>query len=399
MKTIPTKPQGSRLKMVWITLLLGATALVAACGGGGGGDFAAVGSGGTGAVAQGPISGFGSVIVNGVRFDDNGATVTIDDNGGLSNQLKLGMMVEIEGTSGSTATTGTATSITAFSHVQGPISAPPVTTSDPKVGTLTVLGITVSINASTIFENVSGIAALAQNDVIEVYGLVNGADGLTATRIEKKTTTEVRTVGTVQALDTVAKTFTLHNITVNYTSAQLDNLSAGLANGTVVRVKGTLSNSTTIAATRVKAVNLTPVVKEGQKVEIEGLVANFVSIANFEVQGLKVDASKVSPAVSVSNGVRVEVEGTVTNGVLVATKVELKNEGVEAEVELFGTVAGLNATAQTFTLRSGTVTVHWSGTTIFESPLTAGTLDGKSVEVKGNVVNGIVEATRIKINS
>jgi hypothetical protein len=396
MKTMQTKPQGSRLKMLGISLLFGAAALVTACGGGGGGGVASVGSGGTGAVAQGPISGFGSVIVNGVRFDDNGATVTIDDNGGLSNQLKLGMMVEIEGTSGSSATTGTASSITAFSHVQGPISAPPVTTADPKVGTLTVLGITVSVNATTIFENVSGIGALAQNDVIEVYGLVNGTDGLTATRIEKKTTTEVRTVGTVQALDTTAKTFTLHGITVNYSGA--DSQSIIPTPNAVVRVKGTLSSGT-IIATRVKSVNLTPVVKEAQHVELEGLVANFVSIANFEVQGLKVDASKVSPTVSVSNGVRVEVEGTVTNGVLVATKVELKNESVEAEIELFGTVGGLNAAAQTFTMRSGAVTVHWSSATVFESPLTATTLDGRAVEVKGNVVSGVVEATRIKINT
>ena len=45
-----------------------------ACGGSGGVD-----SGGTGSFASGPISGFGSVIVNGVHFDDAGATVSDDD--------------------------------------------------------------------------------------------------------------------------------------------------------------------------------------------------------------------------------------------------------------------------------------------------------------------------------
>jgi hypothetical protein len=395
MKTMQTKSQDSRLKMLGISLLFGTAALLAACGGGGSGtdSTAAIGSGGTAAAAQGPISGFGSVIVNGVRFDDNGASVTIDDNGGLSNQLKLGMMVQIEGTSGATATTGTASSITAFSHIQGPISA-----RDTTAGTVTVLGVTVTLKTSTIFENATGIADLLVGDVIEVYGLVNGADGLTATRVEEKTgTAEVRSVGAVKALDTVAKTFQLHGITVNYGGA--DSQSIIPTPDAVVRVKGTLSSGT-IVATRVKAVNLTPVIKEAQHVELEGLASN-VSGTNFEVQGLKVDASKISPTVSVSNGVRVEVEGTVTNGVLVATKVELKNEGVEAEIQLFGTVGGLNAAAQTFTMSSGTVTVHWTtGSTEFLSPLTEAALaNNLKVEVKGIVANGRVEASRIKLDN
>ena len=54
-------------------LLLAAFALLTGCGGGGGVD-----SGGTGvtpSVSAGPITGFGSVIVAGVRFDDSTATV------------------------------------------------------------------------------------------------------------------------------------------------------------------------------------------------------------------------------------------------------------------------------------------------------------------------------------
>jgi len=54
------------------SLLAACAALAASCGGG-------VDSGGTGApissYASGPITGFGSVIVNGVRFDDRSATV------------------------------------------------------------------------------------------------------------------------------------------------------------------------------------------------------------------------------------------------------------------------------------------------------------------------------------
>ncbi|MFD2452572.1 hypothetical protein [Ideonella paludis] len=51
----------------------------------------------TGSFTSGAISGFGSIIVNGVRFDDSGAQVYDDDgNRRGSDDLKLGAHVEIE---------------------------------------------------------------------------------------------------------------------------------------------------------------------------------------------------------------------------------------------------------------------------------------------------------------
>ena len=49
------------------------------------------------AYAAGPVSGFGSVIVNGVRYDDSAALVQDDDGAPSSrDRLKLGWMVEVE---------------------------------------------------------------------------------------------------------------------------------------------------------------------------------------------------------------------------------------------------------------------------------------------------------------
>src|SRR3954451_20563004 len=77
--------------------LIGGVAALSGCGGGGDG-VASVGSGGTGSFSSGAITGFGSIIVNGVRFDDSQARIT-DDNGVLHNpgDLKLGMVVSITG--------------------------------------------------------------------------------------------------------------------------------------------------------------------------------------------------------------------------------------------------------------------------------------------------------------
>ena len=55
--------------------------LMAGCGGG-------VGTGGTGTYAAGPITGFGSVIVNDIRFDD-GAAMADDVPGGVYESVDI----------------------------------------------------------------------------------------------------------------------------------------------------------------------------------------------------------------------------------------------------------------------------------------------------------------------
>src|SRR4029077_17435106 len=67
--------------------------LAVACGGGGGGDMPPPNQ----AFTQGTIMGFGSIIVNGIRFDDSAAQVTDDDGQPHnSNELKLGMNVDAD---------------------------------------------------------------------------------------------------------------------------------------------------------------------------------------------------------------------------------------------------------------------------------------------------------------
>src|SRR5262245_13917335 len=75
-------------RWVW---LVAAVLLGLSCGGG-------VGTGGTGAFASGPITGFGSIIVNDVHFDESAAR--IDDDGGNGrdrSELHLGTVVEVQG--------------------------------------------------------------------------------------------------------------------------------------------------------------------------------------------------------------------------------------------------------------------------------------------------------------
>jgi hypothetical protein len=73
-------------------------AVLAACGGGGGSSTGTTGgTAGSAAYTSGAISGFGSVIVNGVRFDTSSVAVEDDDGASHSaDELRLGDSVEIE---------------------------------------------------------------------------------------------------------------------------------------------------------------------------------------------------------------------------------------------------------------------------------------------------------------
>lgn len=80
--------------------------------------LAAGGIGGTG-ISFGPITGFGSIFVNGVEFQTSGATIIIDGSPASEGDLKKGMVVTVQGTID--GDTGIATTILAESAVKGPV--------------------------------------------------------------------------------------------------------------------------------------------------------------------------------------------------------------------------------------------------------------------------------------
>lgn len=383
--------------------MLGAAVLVAACGGGGSGG---VDTGGTGAplsFSKGPISGFGSVIVNAVRFDDSDPNIVIVDADGNAlrrDDLKLGMVAEIDGdgiVAGSAGATSTAKAsrIRISSEIVGPVEG-----IDVARQTLTVLGQEVRVNSATAFDTAlpSQLASLENDDVVEVYALPDGVSGrYLATRIGLKTSaTRYRLRGVVASLITSARTFAIGNLTVSYAGLSSDPVPLGLANGRIVTLQlATTPVSGVWTALRIDDASATP--DDRSHARIEGLVTAVTSARAFTVDGVSVNASSAElPDGAVALGLRVEVEGALVGGVLVANKVEIEDESESAEVELIGSVSAVNTNANTFVLRG--FNVVYGNDVRFDDGREVNLIDNAQVEVRGTLAPDRISviATRIK---
>jgi len=411
-------PNPHSFRSAWRSLaatLIGAS-LAVGCGGGGGN--LGVDTGGTGAAAPlsfsaGRIAGFGSIIVNGVRFDDSTARVVDDD--GIAHgrgELKLGMQTQVQAgpvtTDAAGVATAKATTIEFGSQVRGLVQ-----TVDATGATLFVLGQRIKVDAATLFDGFSGgIGSVAPGNGVEVHAFFDHTTATyTATRIELKTSlVDYKVVGIVSALNTGAKTFLIGSTTVSYANVPVAALPA-LANGVVVRVhlQKVQQGTTWIAR---KLASDAPAVPEGAQTEVEGFITDFAGSGRFKVGGVAVDASapgvvfKSGSAAQLANGVRVEVEGISRAGVLTATLIHVKGNGGggggggrgdDQQFELHGAIESVNLSAQSFVLRGTTVTYD-SGTR-FDKGTAANLADERAtVEVKGvlSTAGNQLVAARIK---
>lgn len=478
-----------RLKTWTMTVTAAAvsTMILAACSGGGGGGSDSTTATATGSpTVSGTVTGFGSVIIDGVRVDDRGtaAGAETDDDKVVNVELKIGQSVEIQHDG-----TLKAKQIRVSPELKGAITA-----IDIASGTMTVLGTTVTINTDaatgpvTVFEAPYSFATATVGDGVEIHGVAKtdaaGKLVIQATRIEKEELGDTYKLrGNVTQLLTGATTFKLGEVTINYgkarvlptpatlfngadvtvsipstatfTGAAIDvtkvtvkdhreesrgqeaqlrgavsNILAGaqtfvmngltidasealferaasfadLSNGAYVRVKGLYQADGSVKA---KSVALRKIeIDEDGEVELHGSILDFVSVADFTVRGMKVDATGVAlddcPSGTVlKNDLQVKVEGMLAaDGSLKATEIECEEqEDGASTIEREGVAAVLPGQAMTFVLtgESG-ITVKWTDTTLFVSPLTEATLDNSEVEVEGVLSAGVLMASKIKLD-
>ena len=299
-----------------------AVLMLAACAGGGETGTGITPINGNGKdVSVGTITAFGSVWVNGVEFETPATQVTFEGAASSTNALRLGMVVTVKGTINADRVSGTADAILVETAMTGPVESFAALTS-----TLTVLGQTVLVNAATKLDGLI-LANLNPGDIVEVSGVVKSAGVIVATRIELKgPTEEYKLEGIVTDANPGNRTFMIGFLLVNH--AGLNGLVP--ADGMLVEVEGTISSGIFIA-TQLEAEKLE--VEDADTFEMEGFVASVASGTGgvqFSVNNVTVQTSAQTvfegglPAALI-NGMYVKVEGPLAGGIVLAAKVEIKN--------------------------------------------------------------------------
>lgn len=382
--------------------------LLAACGGGGGGGAsgdnaaappaAAVSPPAPAATAMsisGTVTGFGSVIIDGQRFDDQSASVHVDTDPAAPasaslSDVKLGMRVDGQ------VKDGKLSDVTIRAALVGKVGAV-----DPAASTFTVYQQTVSVVATgatpTVFEGVSGLAGLAVNDVVEVHGTVDAARQIVATRVERKARTEtptgMRLGGVVASLNAGAKTFKLNDLTVDFSAATVLPQGKTLADGQVVTVYSEQAPAAgVLLAKGVKIAGS----DEGAGSGVGGRVMAFNSVADFTIAGVRIDASQATiqggTQADIVLGATLAVEGKVQAGVLVAAKVRVLKTAEDVNASLSGAVTDFVSNAS-FKVRGTPVDAS-------AASFTGGTAsdlgNGANVKVSGKVKGDLVKADRVE---
>jgi hypothetical protein len=348
------------------------TLILSGCGGGGGGGStstpvapSAPPPGGDASEPverrlSGSITGFGSVFVGGVKFETDAAAIFIDGEPASERDLAVGMVVLLDGAVNDDGRTGSATRIIYDDELRGPIeSIEPSANGDALL--LVILGFNVIVERTgTVFDDVS-FDTLAVGDLVEVSGFPQEGNRLRATRIEREdnfvpgsTTVELKGI----ARNVTAGSFTIGNLTVDTSSAFLDEDDGALTDGVRVEVEGTLAGGV-ITATEVDTQDgLASGLAAGDTFSLEGSISAFVDGSDFRVRGVPVDGSNatLSPVdLVIDNGMIVQVRGTWDGERLIADSVSNRRGRVEIEAPVGMIDAGSGVIE--LALAAGTISV------------------------------------------
>jgi hypothetical protein len=324
----------------WGYLLMFAAALIYACGGGGVGELASYGggTGGTG-INVGPITGIGSIHVNGIRHDTVNAEIFVESQSqgfgdpAVLAQLAVGMIVRVEGTI-EDAQNGTAQRVYFNDDIRGPIAV--IRTIGDQPTQFTVLGKEIILQETTATGGVD-LNALQVDDWVQVSGFEDADGRIRATFVTAiDSSAKANLKGTIALLNTIDRTFEINGILIDYQAAGLIGMDQ-LSDNLVVEVTGLLLAPAHIAAEKIEPIESLGDIP-AQQIKLEGLISAKPSDTEFRLNGLPVivDSQTVysgGTSTDIEIGVLVEVEGELSGGIVHAASVIFRdNVKVEANV-------------------------------------------------------------------
>jgi hypothetical protein len=369
-------------KIILTSAAAGLLAGLTACGS----DSNSTGSDNGSRYTTGAITAFGSVYVNKTRYNTDNATVYIEDDVASESDLRVGMMVTIKESS-----PGVADTIYHDDDVEGIVLSTNILADG--TGTLNVMGQTVTVTSSTIFESyipgVTSAAGIEAGNIVEVTGSSSGNGSIMATRLELNAAAladylvdhpeGIEVKGIVSSHTDIDNTFDIGSLTVDYTSAVLDDMPAGNWDGLYVEAKSyeALNASGHMVAYEVELEN------DGSKyhhdydsdseVEVKGDVTEVTS-DSVTVNGVTylLNANtryEHGTADDLIMGALVEVEGYVNSaGDLVADEVEFEGHDSDSELEIQDYVSAVGTTddPNVGTIEINGLTFHVNSSTIMQ---------------------------------
>lgn len=393
-----------RLSLMFAPVAFG---VLSACGGGGGGvDIAEGGIRGTGS-SVGPVSGFGSVFVNGVRFETDGDVIS-NDGIGSEAQLDKGMILRIDG-EWRTDGQGTANAIEYDDTFRGRVSnVQKVLDTEGRIlgASFQIYGQEIRADKLTVLKGRS-LETLADGDFVRVsaWQLENGSYRASYIGIITSDETDVEIEGRItdSSTDLGLNRFEINGFLIEYdddnTEFRDDVTESDLqTDGLTIEVEGELVEISGRPAIQARTIGRddTRRYRRGNADDIEftGPVSSGFNNTDrtFTINGLTVLVPKDNvfedglTSGDLVSGLLVQVEGAFrSDGVVVAEEIELR----EADSEVEGAIEPgvIDFSARTF--RLGGVLVQVTPQTIIaddddDRRLTLNDLNGRyDLEIEG----------------
>ncbi|MGZ8253345.1 MAG: DUF5666 domain-containing protein [Burkholderiaceae bacterium] len=375
---------------------IAAIVVVIALAGCGGGLQAGVGSGGSGAplsVGLGPVTGFGSIIVNGERYDESAAEVMVDERPDLARAatvtaIRLGMHAELQHRNLVVATALVA------AELIGPVTS-------VSAGSFIALGQMVRVDADparpTVFEGFDSLTDLASDAIVEVHGDRAGNGEILATRVERRPAglAVVRVAGT--ATNVNGRNFSIGTLSVNASSATLVPAGATVANGQRVVAWTDVPYTGGALAAKVVRVGASAIAPNAA-VAVDGVIGDFQGAASFRVSGVAVSAGQATAVTGgaladLRTGLSVRVRGTFTANVLNATSLEIL-QASQTAVHLNGPVTDFVGADVPFRIRNTLARV--TPQTTYASGSASNLGNGAVVKATGLLGGGMVQVVTVE---
>lgn len=381
-------------------ILAAAMLLAAACGGGGNSqprtqEPPPPPSGGitrTGAVVTvGSITGFGSVIVNGIEYDTSGATFTKDGLPATQDDFAVGHVVLVKGTISDDNTNAVASTVEFDDNVEGPVSSV-----DAVTGTIVIIGQTVRIVATTSIDDScpDTLEDLLLVPAVEVSGLPDADGVIESTRIECRAVAgNFEVSGTVSDHNPAAMTFSINALVVDYSSAQVDNFPNGMiSDGDPVEAIGSeLGANDELKASRVEFKGNQFAKNEGDHIEIEGFITRYMSPQDFDISGVPATTLTTTnfeggDETNLGLNLKIEADGEFdAAGKLNITKLQIKASTAVRVAGVLDSVTGNTLVIMGITINTDPLKTRFEDKSSLKTdPLGAGDLAaGQYMEVRG----------------